>query len=343
MTRHRHWNLLFAVLAVCLAASAAGCSGSQPKAETKQEQKTQTPGQTAQKYPVKPIELVLPVSAGGSFDLTARCVASVSQEHIGAPIVITLAPGGGTVPGTASVVQASPDGYKLLGGGEHTVVLKHFQDIPVNVLDNLIPVCQVAEWPWILAVPADRPWKTLQELIAHAKQNPQGVTIGNSGALAVGHMPALILEDLAGIKVTHVPFDGGGPVALAAASGEVDAAFDPPPPFISLIQDGKIRPLAITGEKRWPGLPDVPTFAELGYPINVSLTWGIFAPKGTPKEIVDYLEAKFKEICEDKSYNQLIKKMGDFPSYKTGAEFEKYLRTVDAEIKKVAERLKQSK
>ena len=279
----------------------------------------------ADKYPNRPIELVLPVSAGGGFDLTSRVMISVAKDYFGVPMTVTLKPGAGTVTGTKFVASSKPDGYTLMAGGEHAIVLGQFEKIPVNVLQDLIPVCRISSWPWVLVVqgeksPKPSSIKTAQEFFEFAKKNP-GTTMGNSGALTVAHLPALELEIQGGMSFTHVPYAGGGPLRQACLSGEVIAGIGPSVWAAQDHNDKLLRALAVTGQERHPDMPDVPTFRELGYEIDTMLTFGIFAPKGTPEEILSFIENNFEKLVKDKSVNGLIKKMGERTSWKNRQEF----------------------
>ena len=279
----------------------------------------------ADKFPSRPIELVLPVSAGGGFDLTSRVMTSVAKDYFGVPMTVTLKPGAGTVTGTTYVANAKPTGYTLMGGGEHAIVLGQFEKIPVNVLKDLIPVCRLSAWQWVLAVPGEKSpkpskIKTAKEFFAFARKNP-GTTMGNSGALTIAHLPALQLEIMGGMKFTHVPYAGGGPLRQAMHSGEVNAGMGPSIWVTLSNEDGLVRALAVTGAKRHPQMPDVPTFRELGYKIDTMLSFAVFAPKGTPEDRLDFLEKGFEKVTKNKTVNKLISKMGDKTSYMNRKDF----------------------
>ncbi len=285
------------------------------------------------KFPNRPIELVLPVSAGGGFDLTSRVMTSVAKDFFGVPMTVTLKPGAGTVTGTKYVASAKPTGYTLMGGGEHAVVLGQFEKIPVNVLKELVPICRLSAWPWVLAVageksPKPSPFKTAKEFFEFAKKNP-GSTMGNSGALTVAHLPALQLEIMAGLKFTHVPYAGGGPVRQAMQSGEVNAGFGPSIWVVLDSKGGMLRPLALTGTERHPEMPDVPTFRELGYEIDTMLSFAIFAPKGTPEDRLQFLEKGFEGVTKNKTVKKLIKRMGDRISWQNRADFTALLKKTE--------------
>jgi len=291
-------------------------------------------------YPNRPIELVLPVSAGGGFDLTARVVISVAKDYFGVPMTVTLKPGAGTVTGTKFVASSRPDGYTLMAGGEHAIVLGQFEKIPVDVLRDLIPVCRISSWPWVLVVPGPKSpkpssIKTAQEFFDYAKKHP-GMTLGNSGALTVAHLPALQLEIQGGMSFTHMPYNGGGPLRQAVIAGEVPAAIGPSVWAAQDHVDGLVRALALTGDERHPLMPDVPTFRELGYEIDTMLTFGIFAPKGTPEDRLAFIENGFAKLVKDKSVNGLVKKMGERLSWKNRKDFTQLMVKTEEAAKQAA-------
>ncbi len=300
-----------------------------------------TPGAMAKdQYPNRPIELVLPVSAGGGFDLTSRVMISVAKDYFGVPMTVTLKPGAGTVTGTKFVASSKPDGYTLMAGGEHAIVLGQFEKIPVDVLRDLIPVCRISSWPWVLVVPGEKSpkpssIKTAKEFFEYAKKEA-GLTLGNSGALTVAHLPALQLEIQGGMKFTHVPYAGGGPLRQACLSGEVFAGIGPSVWAAQDHGDKLLRALAVTGQERHPDMPDVPTFRELGYEIDTMLTFGIFAPKGTPEDRLAFIEQKFGELVKNKSVTRLIKKMGERISWKNRKDFTALMQQTEKAAKDAA-------
>jgi len=277
------------------------------------------------KFPSRPIELVLPVSAGGGYDLTSRIMTSVAKDYFGVPMTVTLKPGAGTITGTTYVANAKPTGYTLMGGGEHAIVLGQFEKIPVNVMKDLIPVCRLSAWQWVLCVPGPKSpkpssIKTAKEFFEFAKKNP-GSTMGNSGALTIAHLPALQLEIMGGMKFTHVPYAGGGPLRQAIHSGEVQAGMGPSVWATLSNEEGLVTALALTGAKRHEQMPDVPTFRELGFEIDTMLSFAVFAPKGTPEDRVQFIEKGFEKVTKNKTVKKLIKKMGDKTSYMNRKDF----------------------
>jgi tripartite-type tricarboxylate transporter receptor subunit TctC len=293
-------------------------------------------------YPNRPIEIVVPYGAGGGNDLTARVMSAVAPDYLGQPVIIRLRPGGGGVVGLSEVARSNPDGYTLAWPGPHTIVISAFNEVPLDFLKDLTPVAQVVEWQWWLVVPADSPYNTLEEFLKHAKENPGDIIMANSGNLAIGHLPALELELLAGVEFTHLPFDGGGPANASIVSGDSDAVHAVTAAAVSQIQAGTYKALAVTGKSRHPDLPDVPTYEELGYPIFTGINVGLVGPAGLPPEIVAKLDEAMKKISEDKTYISLLGKLGDKPAFLDAAGYRASLETLDASAKAIAKKLRDS-
>ena len=290
-------------------------------------------------YPNRPIQLVIPYSAGGGNDLTARVMSSVFADYLGQPLIIRLRPGSGGIVGLSEVARSKPDGYTLAWPGPHPIVISAFNDVPLDFLKDLIPISQMIDWQWWLVVKADSPYNTLEEFLAYAKEHPGELVVSNSGNLAVGHLPALELEQLAGVEFTHLPFDGGGPANLSVISGDATAVHAVTAAVSSQIPKN-FKALAVTGKTRNPNHPDVPTYLELGYPIYTGVSVGLVAPAGTPPEIIARLDEAMKKISEDKTYNNLMKKMGDKPAYLNSADYRKTLEGYESSSKVIAKKLR---
>ena len=293
-------------------------------------------------FPSKAITVIIPQDYGGGFDLVARAFASVAPEVIGVPMIITAMPGGSTVVGTSAVVNATPDGYTLLFGGIQALVLGHFQDIDVNVMEDLIPICGVTQQSWIMGVPGDAspkpsPFHTLEELVAYAKEHPGEIQMSNSGPMTNAQLAQLLLEKQAGIEFTHIPYQGGGPNRLAWKSAEIDASVGPDSWVVQESKDGYIRPLAVAGNERLASLPDVPTFKELGYDIVANAFYGFYAPKGTPQAILDYLEESFLKVAENSSFQKLCEQMDNVVVIRNSKEAASFLAELDAGAAAAAE------
>jgi tripartite-type tricarboxylate transporter receptor subunit TctC len=281
---------------------------------------------SAQEFPTKPIELILPYGAGGSHDLTARAVASVAQQYLGQPLLVVLKPGGGGAVGSQQVIRAKPDGYTLLfGGSGPNTTFALVQKAPIGP-DQFTPVARINYSAPMLAVKADAPWKTLREMMEYAKKNPGKVNFANSGPWGAADLPMRLLAKAAGVEYNNIPHDGGGPSMLAVLGGHADATFGFTAQLTPNIAARKLRALAITDVKRHRDLSDVPTAKEEGYDVVFTMWRSVLAPKGTPPAILDKLEAAFKKISEDKSFQALIKGLGDDVYFQGGKDFEKTWR-----------------
>ncbi|MBI2998693.1 MAG: tripartite tricarboxylate transporter substrate binding protein [Deltaproteobacteria bacterium] len=277
---------------------------------------------TAQEFPTKAVEFVLPYGAGGSHDLTARAVASVAHQYLGQPLLVVLKPGGGGAVGSQQVIKAKPDGYTLAFGGTGTnTVFAMVQKVPIGP-DQFTPVARINYSPTILAVRADAPWKSFRELIEYCKKNPGKFNFANSGPWGAADLPMRLTARAAGIDYNNIPYDGGGPTTLAVLGGHADATFGFSAQLLPEVAAGKMRALAITDTKRHRDFPNVPTVKEEGFDVVFAMWRSVLAPKGTPQLILDKLEATFRKISDDKSFQALIRGLGDDVHFQGGKEFE---------------------
>lgn len=284
------------------------------------------PAASAQEFPTKPVELVLPFGPGGSHDLTARAVASVAQPHLGQPLLVVLRPGGGGAVGSQAVIRAKPDGYTLLfGGSGPNTTFALVQKAPIGP-DQFTSVARINYSAPILGARVDAPFKSFKELVDYAKKNPGKVNFANSGPWGAADLPMRMIGKAAAFEYNNIPHDGGGPAMLAVLGGHADITFGFTAQFMPQIAAGKIRPLVITDVKRHPDLPNVPTVKEEGYDVVFTMWRSVLAPKATPPAIVDKLEGAFRKLSEDKSFVALIKSLGDQVNFQGGKEFDKTWR-----------------
>lgn len=277
-------------------------------------------------FPTKPVTLIIPFGAGGSHDLTARAVTSVSADYLGQPVLVQLKPGGGGAIASDFVAKAAPDGYTLLFGGTGPNTTLPAIEGRSKGPDDLIAVCRINYSPAVIVARADAPFKTFKEMIAWAKANPGKLIFGNTGPWGAGDLSWKMIVKETGIEAKNVPHDGGGPALMAVLGGHVDVSGLFTAQTLPHIQAGKLRALAVTDMVRDPALKDVPTCKEEG--VNaVYLMWrGVLAPKGTPRPIVEKLAEAFKKMCEDKSVIPMIKRFGDEIHYLGPDEFTKVWR-----------------
>jgi tripartite-type tricarboxylate transporter receptor subunit TctC len=283
---------------------------------------------TAADYPAKPIQVVVPYSAGGSTDLLARAVAQVAPRYFPQPLVVVNKAGGGAIPGRLDVARAAPDGYTLLfgyGGGEDTVVPFQRQ-LPYDVLKDFETVCRLSVHSIVLAVPSSSPVKTLADLVKAGKEKGS-LTAAVSTKGASVDITFQLFGKAAGIHVISIPGSGGSDAVTRLVGGHTDLGGGHPSEVLPHIKAGRLRPLAVALEKRDPVLPDVPTFRELGYDVvTAGSVKGIAVPKGTPRPVVAYLEKKFKEISEDAEFARIMKDIGQPVNYQGADEYKVWFK-----------------
>jgi len=279
-----------------------------------------------QDFPTKPITLVIPFGPGGSHDLTARVVVSVTPSYLPQPVVIQLRPGGGGAIGSDQVAKAPPDGYTLLFGAPGPNSTLPAVEGRSHGPDTLVAVAKINESPVVLVTRSDRPYKNLKELAEWTKANPGKLTHANTGPWGASDVPMKQLMKEYGITGQIVPYDGGGPALLAVLGGHVDTTFTLTAQSIPHIKAGKLKPLAVMGKKRHPELPDVATSIEQGFNVTYTIWRGILAPKGTPGAVIEKLATALKKVTEDKSFQALVKRLGDEPGYLGPEEFSREWR-----------------
>jgi len=280
----------------------------------------------AQDFPTKPITLVIPFGPGGSHDLTARVVVSVTPTYLPQPVVIQLRPGGGGAIGSDQVAKAQPDGYTLLFGAPGPNSTLPAVEGRSHGPDSLVAVAKINESPVVLVTPSGRPYNNLKELAEWAKANPGKLTHANTGPWGASDVPMKQLMKDYGIAAQIVPYDGGGPALLAVLGGHVDTTFTLTAQSMPHIKAGKLKPLAVMGKTRHPELPDVATSVEQGFNVTYTIWRGVLAPKGTPGAVIEKLATALKKVTEDKSFQALVKRLGDEPGYLGPEEFSREWR-----------------
>jgi tripartite-type tricarboxylate transporter receptor subunit TctC len=273
-------------------------------------------------YPNKPIQFIVPYSAGGATDLWARAVAQVSPRFFPVPVVVVNKAGGGAIPGRLDVVKSRPDGYTLLmgwGSGEDLVV-PYQRQLPYDTFTDLVPVCRSSVHSVVLVVPAAGP-KDIPEFVKWAKTKDY-VTSAVSTKGGAPDIAMQLFAKVAGFKMTSVPGSGGADSMTRIAGGHVDFSGAHPSEILPHVKAGRIRALAVAFDKRDPSVPDVPTFREFGYDVvTAGSVKGVAVPKGTPKEVVAYLEKKFKDISEDAEFQRIMKDLAQPVLYQNAEEY----------------------
>jgi tripartite-type tricarboxylate transporter receptor subunit TctC len=242
----------------------------------------------AQNYPQRPIRLIVPFAPGGTSDIIGRVLGAKIGEQLGQTVVVDNRSGGGATIGSAMVAQAVPDGYTILVNHVGLAINETlYSKLAYNAVKDLAPISRVGDTPNAVVVNPNMPAKTMKEFIALAKKSPGKFDYGSGGAGSAGHLAVALLEDLAGLKFNHIPYKGGGPSMNATVSGEVHFAIPAFPTAVPHVKSGRLRIIGVTGTERTTVMPDVPTVAEAGVPGYEFVIWfGVFAPAGTPRDIV---------------------------------------------------------
>lgn len=293
-------------------------------------------GENIKAFPEKTINIIVPWSVGGGSDLMARVLAVLLSEHLGVNVVVLNKPGGTGVIGSLDIAGATPDGYTigLLSQAIQTTQYTSEQPTDRNAYDYIIGTSLE---PFTLTVRADSPWKTLDEYIKYAKENPGNIRHSASGAAATDKMVATAFGKKAGIQVTHIPYKGYGPAAIALLSGEVESTGVPIGNVIEHVRSGDLRMLALSSGKRVTAAPDVPTFIEQG----VDLQWvawnGFLGPKGMPEDVLETLRDAFKKVFAKEEWQTLLKNRILEPFVLEGQELKDYVDKLDVEIKRQIE------
>jgi tripartite-type tricarboxylate transporter receptor subunit TctC len=274
----------------------------------------------ASDYPTKPVTLVIPYPAGGSTDLTGRALANAAKKYLGQPIIVENKSGGGGTVGPSLVIPKPPDGYTLgVYPANAAFIGAHMGKLNFHPLDDMTHIIRYTGYLFGLVVREDAQWKTMQDLIPYARQNPQKVSYGTPG---MGTSPHLAMEDLAiqagGIQWIHMPYKGGAETNTALLGGHVDSVSDSSGwgPFVD---SGKFRLLAIYSGQRSPRYPQVPTLKELGYDAVYPSPLEIIGPKGMPKPLVQRIHDAFRKAMDDPEYQAILKKF-DMPMIYLGPE-----------------------
>jgi len=243
----------------------------------------------AQAWPTKPVRFIVPFPPGGTVDPLARMVGVKLGESLGQQFIVENKPGAAGSIGAAFAAKAPPDGYTFLFVFDtHAVNPSLIPNLPYDTLKDLAPVMLVGTAPMAIATNASKPYKNFGDVVAAAKAKPDTVTYGSIGNGSLGHLTMVLVQQAAGIKLVHVPYKGGGPMTQDALGGQIDLAIGSVAVITPHVKGGKLRGVAVTGDKRSHALPDVPALAEQGFKGFSALAWwGIFAPAGTPAPIMD--------------------------------------------------------
>lgn len=275
------------------------------------------PSRAQAAWPTKPITFVVPFATGGNTDTLARLIGQKLSVALGQPVVVENKPGAGGNIGSAFVAQAKPDGHTILGGtiSSHAINPSIYPKMPYDAVKSFEPVVLIGSSPLVLAVSANAPYRSLQDLVAAAKAKPGELSYATPGNGTSSHLAVELLNAITGAKLMHVPYKGSGPAVTDVVAGHVPVIFDTPLVVGSHVKAGKLRALAVASSKRIEGLPDVPTAAEAGVPgLEVASWQAVFAPAGTPKEIVRRLNAEIAGVLKTPDIRARMAELGFEPA-----------------------------
>ena len=284
----------------------------------------------AQAYPTKPITMVVPFPPGGVADTVGRPVAEAMARHLKQSIVVENKGGAGGGIGMAQVAKSKGDGYTVLMSLSSLVVLPEaariLQQTPLYETRQLKPIARLTADPTVLVVRADSPWKTYAEFIAFAKTNPGRISFGSSGNYGTMHVPMEQLKAATSSFMLHVPYTGAGPAVLSLLGGQIEALSTGPASVKQHIASGRLRALAHWGEGRLASMPEVPSFKELGVPIQYSQWSGMFVPADTPPAVVDALRQAARFAAQDARAVAALTSAGTSFMYQDAPEFERFVQ-----------------
>jgi tripartite-type tricarboxylate transporter receptor subunit TctC len=316
-----------------LAASLAGCALASLRAPAA--------AQDTAAYPSRPLRLILTAPAGSSIDVLGRLLAEGLRERLGQPVIADNRPQAGGTAGTDAVAKAAPDGYTigLSFTGPLATAPALYRRLPYDPQRDLTPVIRVGTAPNILAVHAGLPARTFAEFIALVRARPGQFNYASVGNGSASHLAMELLKKEAGLFIVHIPFNGAPPAAQAVAAGDVQAIMSNPTSLLPLIQAGRLRPLAVTGPRRWAGNETLPTIAESGFPGFEAVAWnGIVAPANVPAAIITRLNSEIGALLRQPDIMRRIDAAGWEPGAGNAEEFRRYIAAETARWEPVIQR-----
>jgi tripartite-type tricarboxylate transporter receptor subunit TctC len=288
-------------------------------------------------YPNKPIRMIVPYPPGGPTDVLGRIVAQKLSESLGQQVLIENRPGASGMIGAEMVAKAAPDGYTLLTNASiHIINPSLYPKMNFDALRDFVPVSLIAQVPLILVVNPGLPAKSVQELIALGKAQPDRLNFGSSGNAAAPHLAGESFKIATGVQMQHVPYKGSAPALTDLIGGQVQLIFDSMPSAMPHVKSGKIRALAVTTARRSPTVPDLPTIAESGVPgFDISTWYGVWAPAGTPRDIVNRISSEVAKALQQPAVRERLVALGAEPAGDTPEEFAAYCQSELAKWSKI--------
>ncbi|WP_406625351.1 Bug family tripartite tricarboxylate transporter substrate binding protein [Acidovorax sp. SDU_ACID1] len=294
------------------------------------------PWVAAQEYPAKPVRLVVPFPPGGGADTTSRLIGQRLSTELGQPVIIENRPGAGGVIGSDYAGRSAADGYTLLVGPANHVIAPNFYRTNVDPIEGFEAITQMISALIVLAASGDRAESSFADFAETVRKDPAVGVIASSGVGTVFHLSGARLASASGIPLQHIAYKGGGPAVTDLVAGHVPIMIDTYFTFQPFVKSRKVKLWATLGAQRSPLLPDVPTLTELGYPGVVAENWyGLFAPAGTPKTIVDLLAFKVRRVLQDPQIVKRLADQGAVPVASTPAEFRQFIKSESAKWSEV--------
>jgi tripartite-type tricarboxylate transporter receptor subunit TctC len=294
-------------------------------------------GEAVARYPERIVRLVVPFAPGGGTDVVARTLAQDMAKDLGVAVVIENKPGAGTIIGTQAVAISAPDGYTLLMGTfSHAVNSSLNAKLPYDPHRDFAPVALIARSFNVVVVNPKSPIKSIADLIAAAKANPGKLSYGTFGIGTSAHLAGELFKDMAKVDLTTVPYKGAAPAITDLIGGQIDVMFTTVASAASLIESGQLRAIAVTSAERSPAFPQLPTVAEAGVPGYAAESWyGLFAPAGTPADIVDRLNKSAASAVQSEAFKKLGVNEGLVVIARPPEELDRYLRSEEARWRRV--------
>jgi len=288
-------------------------------------------------FPDRPLRIVVPFTPGGGTDIVARQLAKGLTDELGQSVVVENRPGGSTIIGTENVAKSAPDGYTLLMSTfAHAVNPSIHKKLPYDTDKAFEPVAMIGKSPNVLVVSPKSRFKSVQDILTYARANPGKLTFGSYGNGTSAHLAGELFKSLGKVDILHVPYKGAGPGINDLMGGQIDMIFSTSASVSSHIKSGQLRALAVTTKDRSPGYPGVPTVAESGEPGYFVDSWyGVFVPQGTPKAVVDQLNAAIKKASDEPEFQKALELEGLVASVGTPAALGEYVKQEEARWSKI--------